>query len=147
MDKIELQKKTKAGNGKIEFYFFENEHIGLKKTLFHRIIVPLEEFYSGLDYESQPTKTEIVFNWYELGLADPEAIQYLDLNHENYPEAEASVYVGNAHNWCNVLKLKLSQISSEQYNISGKIVVEFENEGIAENEGFAFETSAMLVHA
>jgi hypothetical protein len=53
MKKIELQQKTTAKKGKIEFYYFENENIGLKKTLFHRIYIPLEPFDSGLEYESQ----------------------------------------------------------------------------------------------
>ena len=49
MDKIQLQNKTKALDGTIEAYWFENENIGLKNTLFHRLTIPLVAFDSGLD--------------------------------------------------------------------------------------------------
>lgn len=49
--KISLQHKTKPKNGKGEIYWFENEHIGLKRTLFHRFNIPLIPFDSGLEYE------------------------------------------------------------------------------------------------
>ena len=70
MKKIELQRKTTAKKGRIEMYYFENNSIGLKKTLFHRIYIPLEPFDSGLEYESQPIETEIVIEWLNLKLKE-----------------------------------------------------------------------------
>ena len=68
MDKIDLQNKTKAKQATIEAYWFENPHIDLERTLFHRITIPLEAFDSGHDYVEQPTETEIVLEWYDLSL-------------------------------------------------------------------------------
>ena len=47
MEKINLQDKTKPKTGKGEIYWFENENIGLEKTLFHRFYIPLIEFLRG----------------------------------------------------------------------------------------------------
>ena len=49
MDVIGLQEKARPRVGTIEHYWFENPHVGLPLTLFHRIIIPLEPFDSGLD--------------------------------------------------------------------------------------------------
>lgn len=140
MSKIQLQSKTKALQGSIEAYYFENENIGLKKTLFHRVTIPLEAFDSGLDYEEQPVKTEIILDWYELGLSNPEKLEGLNLSHDLFPEAEGSVYIGNAHNWCNVKRLNIEQEPDGEFIAIGEILVEFENEGVSENEHFSFKT-------
>ena len=141
MDKIQLQSKTLAPKGIVELYWFENQNIGLEKTLFHRITIPLKPFNSGLVYEEQPVNTEIVLDWYELGLTEPTELNGLDLNHQNYPSAEASLYLGSAHNWCDVKALKLTKNADGSYSASAEINIEFENEGVAENELFIFQTS------
>ncbi len=147
VDKIELQRKTKAKAGKVEAYWFENENIGLKKTLFHRITIPLEPFDSGLDYEEQPLSTEMVLDWYELNLENPAELDGTNLSHESYPEAEGSVYVGCAHNWCDVKDLRFSKTDNGGYEIIGAVIVEFENEGVAQNEPFTFKTTVEVVTA
>ncbi len=147
MDKIDLQHKTEALSGKIESYWFENEHIGLKKTLFHKLTIPLKSFDSGLDYEEQPLETLIEFDWYKLGLDNPDKLDGLNLNHDTYGNAESSVYVGSAHNWCNVKKLLLELIDDNEYKLTGELIVEFENEGVGENETFTFSTTAKYTRA
>jgi hypothetical protein len=147
MDKINLQDKTKAVSAVIESYWFEDESIGLEKTLFHKISIPLEPFDSGLDYEEQPLETLIVCDWYKLQLSNPENLDGIDMNHDIYTDAEASVYVGCAHNWCHVKKLSLELISPSAYQISGELLVEFENEGVGENETFNFTTVATYAKA
>jgi hypothetical protein len=96
--KIKLQNKTQVEKGIIKSYWFENENIGLANTLFHRITLPLKEFDSGLDYEEQSVQTEIVLDWYNLGLPEPSELDGLNLSHSNYSDAEGSVYVGCSHN-------------------------------------------------
>lgn len=141
VSKIDLQNKTEALPARIESYWFENDNIGLKNTLFNRVYIPLKPFDSGLDYEDQPVETEIVLEWYKLELADPAKLDGLDLNHDNYADAEGSVYIGGAHNWCNVKQLSLEITNSGSYTMAGKILVEFEGEGVAENELFSFVTT------
>lgn len=53
MDTINLQQKTRAKKGIVEPYWFENDTIGLPRTLFYRITIPLQAFDSGLEYEEQ----------------------------------------------------------------------------------------------
>lgn len=141
MDRIQLQSKTQAQKGTVEAYWFENQNIGLGETLFHRITIPLTAFDSGLEYEEQPVNTEIVLDWYELGLTEPTELDGLDLNHQQYPDAEGSIYLGGAHNWCDVKTFKLTKNSDGSFSASAEISVEFENECIAENELFNFQTS------
>ena len=141
MKKINLQKKSKPKHGSIETYWFENKNIGLKNTLFHRVTIPLEAFDSGLEYVEQPEETELVCEWYKLDLQDPKELDGLDLSFENYPDAEASIYLGSAHNWCKIEKSSLIKMKENEYSVSGSILIEFENEGVAKNELFNFETS------
>ena len=136
---IKLQKMTKALNGNIEAYWFENKNFDLEKTLIHRIIVPLKPFDSGLEYEDQPVKTEIVFDWFNLGTENLSRLEGLDLNHVNYDDAEALVYIGHVYNFCQINSLRLKPIGSNLFKVYGDIIVEFENEGLARNEPFTFE--------
>ena len=138
--KIGLQSKTQVKNGVIQSYWFENESIGLPKTLFHRVTLPLTEFDSGLDYDEQPTKTEIILDWYKLDLSSPSRLDGMNLSHSIYKDAEGSVYIGCAHNWCDVKELIITKNEDESFKVSGTIFVEFENEGVGENESFIFQT-------
>jgi hypothetical protein len=141
MDKIDLQNKAKAKQGTAEMYWFENEFTGLKRTLFHRITIPLTSFNSGLEYESQPVETEIVFEWLVLNLTNPADLDGLKISSEAYEQLEASVYIGGAHNWCVVIQLNIKRKKDDTYAIEGKLSIEFENEGVAENEIFTFQTT------
>ena len=147
MDKIKLQSKTEALKGTVEAYWFENEHIGLERTLFHRITIPLASFDSGLDYEEQPITTSIVLEWYKLGLNDPSELHGMNLSHIEYPEAEGSVYIGNAHNWCDVKELKITKNTHGNFRVQGELLIEFESEGVAENEIFGFQTELEFMKA
>jgi len=144
MKKIELQKKTTAKNGKIEIYYFENENIGLKKTLFHRIYIPLEPFDSGLEYESQPLETEIVMEWLELKLKEPTDLAGLKLSSNPEDEIEVSIYVGSAHNPCDIKKMEFQKTGDNNYRINCSLLVDFEHEGVADNEEFNFSTELVL---
>ena len=147
MDIINLSKKTKARSGKIEIYWFENKHIDLENTQFHRVTISLDPFDSGLDYVRQPEETEIVFEWYKLNLVEPEELDGLNLSTENYPEAEASIYIGNAHNWCDVKELVLRKMDSNRFEAIGSIIVDFENERVGKNEKFDFSTIVQITSA
>lgn len=138
--KINLQQKTKAKRGQAEKYWFENENIGLAKTLFHRITIPLEPFDSGLEYEQQPVETEIVIEWLNLGLKNPDDLDGVELSQTEKGIGETTIYVGSAHNWCEIEYLKLNRIQGNIYNIQGKLLIDFETEGVGENEIFEFET-------
>ncbi|MFK8011126.1 MAG: hypothetical protein AB8B80_03730 [Marinicellaceae bacterium] len=145
MNIIDLQNKTKAQKGKVEIYWFKNKIIGLEKTQFHRIIIPLEPFDSGLDYDEQPVLTELVLDWYELNMDNPLELDGMNLSHACYPEAECSIYIGCAHNLCDVKKLLFSKINNNTFNLIGSVVVEFENEGVAMNEVFKFNTDMEIL--
>lgn len=144
MIKIDLQNKTKPIKGKIEVYFFENENIGLKKTLFHRIYIPLESFNSGLEYESQPVNTEIVIEWLNLNLKEPTNFNNISICSTLEDDTEASVYIGCAHNPCDILKMSLQRIKDNLYNAEVSMKIDFEYEGVARNENFSFTTELEL---
>jgi hypothetical protein len=145
MDKIDLQSKAKAKRGTAEMYWFENEFTGLKRTLFHRIKIPLTAFNSGLEYESQPVKTEIVFEWLILNLNDPSDLDGLTISSKKHKTLEASVYIGGAHNWCDVINLNIKKKKGDTYAIDGELLIEFENEGVAKNEIFKFRTTFKFI--
>lgn len=138
MEEINLQDKTEALPGKIESYWFENPNIGLKRTQFHSIEIPLTPFESGLPYGENPVETVLVFDCFELKINDETELDGLNLSHANYPESEASVYIGDAHNWCVVEYLKVEKISDNEFKLNGEVLIEFENEMVAKNERFKF---------
>lgn len=138
LNKINLQQKTTCLKGEVQSYWFENDFIGLKKTLFHRITIPLAPFDSGLDYEEQPLQTCILIDWIKLELTNPLELDGLNLNHVNYPETECSIYVGSAHNPCDINKLEIGKLSEDNYQINGELEIDFEHEGVALNESFTF---------
>ncbi len=144
MSKINLQNKTEALKGKIEIYWFENKHVGLEKTLFHRIYIPLKPFNSGLDYETQPLETEIVIEWLNLNLEEPTNLDNLTLKSIPENEIEVSIYVGSAHNPCDIKYLNLKRIDRNLYKADCRLYVDFENEGVAKNEEFDFSTQLEL---
>ena len=144
MDKIQLQEKTKAQKGTIELFWFENKNIGLQKTLFHRITIPLEPFNSGLEYEPQPTETKIVIDWLNLHLEEPTNLDGLDHGTDPEDETETSIYLGSAHNLCDIKRMSIKKIGSQQFQLDCELLVDFKSEGVAENEVFSFVTELEL---
>jgi len=138
--KINLQKKTKPQTGTIEYYWFENENIGLNKTLFHRITIPLESFDSGLSYVSQPEKTQLIIEWLKLDLKDPTKLDGLTIKSKHYEDLEASIYIGAAHNWTDINNLTLKQIDDNLYELEADLFVDFEHERVADSENFTINT-------
>lgn len=141
MNIIDLQRKARPLLGRIEHYWFENEHIGLKRTLFHRIVVPFEPFDSGLEWAHQPETTELVIEWINLGLDDPAELDGVVITMGRTPDVEASIYLGAAHNWADIKELRLTKAGGA-YRLQCKAIIEFENERVAQNEPFEFETTA-----
>ena len=144
MENINIQKKTSAERGKIELYWFENENIELKKTLFHRIYIPLKPFNSGLDYESQPVDTVIVIEWLNLNLDIPTELDGLNIKSSKEDETEISIYIGSAHNPCDIKKMNLKKIEDNVYQVDCELFIEFEYENVAQNEEFSFVTQLEL---
>ncbi|MBN8680041.1 MAG: hypothetical protein J0M29_17560 [Chitinophagales bacterium] len=140
MNKINLQKKAQAREGRAEKYWFKNDTTGLEKTLFYRITIPLTPFNSGLNYESQPVETEIVIEWLNLHLVDPDDLDNLQISSQEYEDLEASIYVGSAHNACEVIKLHFQRMEGNNYQVKGEIRIDFKSEGVAQNEVFSFQT-------
>ena len=144
MEKIDLQEKTKPIGGKGEIYSFENENIGLERTLFHRFYIQLAPFDSGLEYESQPVDTEIVFEWLKLDLTDPTNLNGLELTSQPEDDTEVSIQVGCAHNPCDITGMKFHKIEENRYKVDCSLFVDFEHEGVAQNEEFNFSTELDL---
>ena len=138
---IDLQNKTQVEKGTVEKYWFENKHIGLENTLFHRIIFPLKPFDSGLEYEQQPLDTCLVIEFLRLDLQNPNELGGLIITTDKDSNNDASVYVGNAHNPFDINKLTFNKIGENIYSVEGEIEVLFEHEMVANNELFCFKTT------
>ena len=142
MDVIDLQSKAVPKRGKIEAYWFENESIGLPRTLFHRIYLPFEPMDTGLEYVGQPETTEICYEWLTLGLDDQSALDGMNLNSTIYPDAEASIYVGAAHNPIEFDDFSIQETAPGLFRIKAEMTVLFEFEGVARNEHFSLDAEA-----
>jgi hypothetical protein len=142
VETIGFQRKARPLQGIIEHYWFENENIGLARTLFHRIRIPFEPFDSGLDYVEQPERSELVVEWINLGLDDPTSLDGVEIAMGQTPDVEASIYLGAAHNWYQIEKLTLTRTGS-CYQVVGVGIIEFAREGVAYDEQFTFQATAV----
>jgi hypothetical protein len=140
MHSINLCNKASCLTGEITSYWFENNHIGLEKTLFHRITIPLTPFDSGLEYEEQPLVTSIHIDWIELNLANPSDLNGLIIDHQRYPGTECTIYAGSAHNPCDINSLIFTKTVEDLFHLSGIITIDFEHERVAANEQFTIDT-------
>lgn len=138
--RIDLQNKTKTLSGTVEKYWFKNESIGLKKTLFHKINIPLKSFNSGISYEPQPVETSLVIEWLNLNLEKPDKLNGVNVMSDKYSSFDASVYIGNTHNPFDIKKLAFEKIDDNTYKIVGELMIDFEHEMVAKNEDFSFQT-------
>lgn len=141
---INLQGRTETKEGVISYYWFENKNIGLTKTLFHNLEIPLKPFDSGLTYVEQPEETSIVIEWLKLDLDNPDNLDDLNINSTEYPDLECSIYIGSAHNICTVRMLRIVRVEKDRFKIEGELFVNFENEGVGRNEDFKFKTFVKL---
>jgi hypothetical protein len=142
MRNIPIQKLAVPLPGEIDSHWFENEHIGLANTLFHRITLPLAPFDSGCDYITQPEDTEVCIEWIKASLADPAQLDGLKLTSKKFPDMEASIYLGAAHNWVTIKKLLLTRTAPDTYDIQLDALIDFETEGIAKNAALKLTTQA-----
>jgi hypothetical protein len=146
MATIDLKAKARPLEGTIEHYWFENKHTGLPRTLFHRICIPFEPLDSGLGYVAQPEHTELVVEWIKLGLDDPAALDGVEIVMGPTPNAEASIYLGAAHNWYRIDKLTLTRDGS-RFRVASAGVVKFSREGVASDEPFTLDAVAVYLGA
>jgi hypothetical protein len=144
VDSVNLQAKARPLPGRIEHYWFENEHTGLKRTRFHRIEIPFEPFDSGLSYVHQPESTSLVVEWLVLDVEDPGQLDGIRVSSASAPMMEASIYLGAAHNWFQISALTISGDGSD-FAVVCEGTVEFENEGVAGNETFSLKAKAKYV--
>jgi hypothetical protein len=140
MDKVNLQQKTSAREGTLSFYWLENPRENLPLTKFYRVQIPLAPFDSGLEWDLQPTETKLEIDGIVLAADDDTELDGLSISSASQPELEASIYLGAVHNPCDVEALTLTRRSEERFRLRARLLVDFEYEGVTENEIFELET-------
>lgn len=144
MDVIGIQAKARPLVGSIEHYWFENPHVGLSRTRFHRIVIPFEPFDSGLEYVTQPERTKLVVDWIELDLDDPSRLDSVTISADRPKGVEASIYLGHRHNWTDLHRLTLRG-EGTRFTVECEATIDFEFEGVAQNERFEFKAYAIYL--
>ena len=134
MHLIDLQNRATPREGTIGFYWFENEHIGLKRTRFHRVQVEFEPFDTGCDYIQQPESPQLTVEWIELDIEDPGSLAGVDIYSKSQKSMEASIYIGAAHNPIDVKRMHFKEIETDRYQVQATMTVDFEFEVVAANE-------------
>lgn len=145
MNIIDLQNKTTAEKGSIEIFWFEDEKIGLKKTLFHKMTIPLKPFESGLEKDTKPVKTKIVVDWLDLKLRDHLNLDKLILKSSPDDDRDITIFIGGKHIPCDIRKMAINKISDTLYEIKCELLIDFEYEKVAKNETYKFKTEMELV--
>lgn len=144
MGSINLQEKTAVGTGMIDVFWHENKSIGIQKTIFHRMNIPLKSIPSELDSESQPIDTKIIIDWLNLNLRDPLNLDRLILKSMQEDDSDISIFLGNAHNPCDLKRMAISKIGNNLYEVDCILRVDFEHEEVAANQIFKFKTQLEL---
>ena len=142
---INLQDITKGIEGTMEYHWFENANIGLERTLFHKVLIPLQTFKSPFEYDDQPMETAILIDWLKLDTLDPSDINHI-ISESLFPDVEISIYLGSAHNPCEIIGLKIQRKEDNRYLVAGKLRVLFSHEMVAEDEYFSFHTYVSLTN-
>lgn len=140
--KIDLQSKTTAKEGVIEIFEFEKEDIGLKKTVFHRMFIPLEPF--TLNPETKPIETKIFIDWLNLNLKSATNLDGLNLKTTAKDDSQIKIHLDNIDNPCDIDTMRIKKIETDLYQIDCELFVEFEYEKVAQNETFHFKTMMKL---
>lgn len=82
--------------------------------------------------------------WLNLKLVEPTNLDGLKLTSNPEDDTKVSIYVGSAHNPCDIKKMEFDQIGENTYKVDCSLLVDFEYEGVAQNEEFNFETELAL---
>ncbi|MBS9774128.1 MAG: hypothetical protein KGV59_03100 [Tenacibaculum sp.] len=80
----------------------------------------------------------------DLGLTNPTNLDEVDLPLILDSEVEVSIYVGCAHNPCDIKNFEIKRIKGNIYEINCSLFIDFEHEMVAKNEEFNFKTEIEL---
>lgn len=152
MERVNLQENANTMHGTIGLWKFKKEsQKKVTTTLYHKIEIPLTEVKPDLSVYSDSIKTHISMDWIELGLTDPTDLDGLIIHcnrNENSDDAESeievSIYLGNAHNPCDIKIMTFKKLDLHKYEIECVLLVDFEHEDVAQNEEFQFKTELHL---
>ena len=138
MQIIGLEDKVIPDTGKAEHYWFENKAIGLEIARYHRIVIPLGTFHTGPDWVAQPESPEVTIEWLKVPAQDPSNLVGEYVHGKNMCGVEASVYLGDSHNWIELESLRVIEANSGfRLLLSG--IIDFEAEGVGRNERIRLE--------
>lgn len=134
LNRLEPQRGTIGG------FLFENRHVGLRRTLFHTITVPLKAF--TLPGEKKRVKTEFQLDFIELPEEPFQGYAALAGTTYEVPEGyvDGSIYVRGAHNPLNVTSIAFSHAQRGLVYVRIAAAIDFESEG----SGFANSRPFML---
>lgn len=115
--------------GALTARIFENEHIGLKPTLFFDIDIPLEPF----QFKGERVSTSVELNFIRL----PVANDWREIAGQSYefpvnPEEgyiDGSVYLDAAHNPADATRLAFGDIESGRISVKVQVTFDFTSEG------------------
>lgn len=145
LKKINFQSKTKPLAGQISFCEFENENTGLKRNIFHSVIIPFTEFDAGLRSEPRFESPELTVEWIILNLQDNQRLSGISVSHNELPDMEASIYLDGAHNRCRVDLLHFTETQEPLvFEVEIRLMCFFEDEGVALNENIEVVALAKL---
>jgi len=131
MTKIPIDRFS-AKPGQMQAHLFQNLHIGLAPTLFYNIMIPLEPFDSGLEWEEQPVHTEFRLEFVRLPTKD-----WRNLDGKSFEvaqdDADGSIYLGTAHNPVDIRRIQFTRLSETTLQINCSLFCDFESEMIADS--------------
>ena len=124
--------QIKPLKGQFKCTLFENANIGLPLTLYYSIEIPLQTFYSGHDYVSQPVDTSFGIEWIRF-IDKSNDIQEknwtnlvgkeFELSFEN-ETAEGTIYLGTEHCQFNSV-IKFLSLNDTTFDIELQMAIDF----------------------
>lgn len=124
--------RFRAQPGRMRARLFQDPQLGPGPALYYDITIPLEPFDSGLDWEEQPVRTEFSLEFLKLPVED-----WRDLHERSFElaqdEADASIYLGGAHNPVEVRRIHFTRVGETALQIDCTLFCDFEAEMVAES--------------
>ncbi len=141
---VPLPRYVQPQPGTMNARLFENPYIGLARTLFYDITIPLEPFDSGLSYEEQPVETAFQLEFLRFLLNDWRAFD--DRDFTLAPEdSDGSIYLGAAHNPVHVSHMHFARRDRTRFQIDCTLYCVFEQAGVGDNTTVELKTDVEFI--
>jgi len=115
-------------SGELSSTVFENEHVGISRSVFFRILIPIAPF----DFEGESVETSVRLDLIDFGVTDWRLLNDKSFVFPVNPAEgyiDGSMYLGHAHNPADVTRIAFGRFTDSSVEVDFDIAFDFTYEG------------------